>query len=85
MSVPSPDWLKQHGGELRPSQDGRAWSVYLSGEPHYVLLPLPARGHFCCRVSQTINGRRLDRGATYPSSADALRGGLEDLRLALGW
>ncbi len=85
MAVTTPDWLTRHGGELRASIDGRSWLVYLSGDPQYLLLALPADGKFACRVSQTINGRRLDGKATYPTLEDAARGGLEDLRQALGW
>jgi hypothetical protein len=85
MAVTTPDWLARHGGELRPSRDGHSWSVYFAGELQYVVLPVPAKGSFSCRVTQTINGRRLDGGATYPSLEEAARGGLEDLRKALGW
>lgn len=85
MSVPTPEWLTRHGGELRASADGRSWLVYLGGEPQYLLLAAPAGGKFACRVSQTNNGRRLDGTNTYPTLEDAARGGLEDLRQALGW
>ena len=85
MSVTTPDWLTRHGGELRPSKDGRSWLVYLGGEPQYLLLAVPAEGKFACRVSQTVNGRRLGGKNTYPTLEDAARGGLEDLRQALGW
>lgn len=82
MAVTTPDWLTQRGGELR---SGKAWLVCLSGEPQYLLVPTPAAGKFSCRVTQTINGERLDSGSTYPSVEDAVRGGLDDLRKALGW
>jgi hypothetical protein len=85
MAVTTPDWLARHGGELRPSKDGRSWLVYFDGGPQYLLLAVPAGGKFACRVTQTVNGRRLDSGATYPTLEDAVRGGLEDLRQALGW
>jgi hypothetical protein len=85
MAVTTPDWLALHGGELRPSKDGRSWVVYLDREPQYLVMPVPAEGKFSCRVSQTVNGRRLDGKATYPTPEDAARGGLEDLRQALGW
>jgi hypothetical protein len=42
-------------------------------------------GKFGCSVTQTVNGKRLDSGASYATLEDALRGGLEDLRKALGW
>jgi hypothetical protein len=85
MAVPTPDWLALHGGELRPSIDGHSWTVYFAAEPQYLLFPVPAGGKFSCRVSQTINGKRLDSPNTYPTLEDAVRGGLEDLRKALGW
>jgi hypothetical protein len=85
MAVTTPDWLTRHSGEVRGSRDAHSWLVYFGGEPQYLLQPLPAAGQFSCRVSQTINGRRLDGGAVYPTQEDAVRGGLEDLRKALGW
>lgn len=85
MSVTTPDWLAQRGVQLRPSKDGQSWLVYLGPEPQYLLLAVPVKGQFGCRITQTINGRRLDSGATYPSLDAALRGGLEELRKALGW
>jgi hypothetical protein len=85
MAVSTPEWLALHGGDLRPSKDGRSYVVYLAGEPQYVLTPVPARGAFSCRVAQTINGKRLDGGETCATPEEAVRGGLEDLRKALGW
>ena len=85
MAVTTPDWLAKHGGELRKANAGPFWLVLLDGEPQYRLTPVPAAGKYSCQVTQTVNGRRLDSGATYPSVDDAIRGGLEDLRKALGW
>ena len=85
MAVTTPDWLTQRGGELRPSKDGRSASVYFAGQLQYVLVPIPARGTYGCRISQTINGRRLESATTYKTAEDAQRGGLEELRAALGW
>ena len=85
MSVPTPDWLIRHGGELRHSAGHSAWVVYFDNEPQYVLTPLPAAGKFTCSVMQTVNGRRLDKGGALPTAEEALRGGLEDLRKVLGW
>jgi hypothetical protein len=85
MAVTTPDWLVRHSGELRASKDGHSWTVYFAGEPQYVLLPVPASGKFSCRVTQTVNGKRLDAPFMYPTLEDAARGGLEDLRKALGW
>jgi hypothetical protein len=85
MAVTVPDWLSKHGATLGQGTDGRTWFVLLDGEPQYRLVPIPADGKHSCQVTQTINGRRLDRGGVYPSADEALRGGLEDLRQALGW
>jgi hypothetical protein len=77
--------MKLHHGDLKPSKDGHSLTVYFAGEPQYLLEPVPAKGKFACRVSQTINGKRLDRGDVWASQEEAFRGGLEDLRDALGW
>ena len=85
MTVTTPDWLTQRGVHLQASKDGLSWLVYLGKEPQYLLLAVPVKGQYGCRISQTINGRRLDSGATYPTIEAALQGGLEELRRALGW
>jgi hypothetical protein len=85
MTVTTPAWLSQHEGELRPNRDGQSCTVYIGNQPQYVLIPVPAKGQYACRVSMTINGRRLDSPSTYATTADAIQGGLEDLRKALGW
>jgi hypothetical protein len=77
--------LKKHGGELRPVMSGNAWIVFFDGEPQHSLSPIPVSGRHSCRVMQTINGRQLDVGSSYPTEEDALRAGLEVLRQALGW
>jgi hypothetical protein len=85
LPVKTPDWLTQRGGELRLSKDTHSGSVYFAGQLQYVLIPIPAKGQFGCRISETINGRRLDGDATFATSDEALRGGLEQLRDKLGW
>ena len=85
MAVTTPDWLTLHDGELKPSKDGHSWSVFLSGKLHYVLGLTPAGGKYACRVVQTNNAKRLDKGGLYESPDAAARGGLDDLRKALGW
>jgi hypothetical protein len=85
MAVTTPDWLARHGGELHLGKEGRSASVYFAGQLQYVLIPVPAKGKFTCRVTETINGKRLESATTYPTAEDALRGGLEDLCKALGW
>ncbi len=85
LPVTVPDWIKAHNGDLKAGKDGHAWTVYFAGQPQYLLEPLPAKGKYGCRVSQTVNGKRLDRGGVWDTSAAALEGGLTDLREALGW
>lgn len=85
MTVTTPDWLTQRGVHLQESEDGRSWLVYLNKEPQYLLMAVPVKGQIGCRITQTINGSRLDAGATYASVEAALQGGLEELRQALGW
>jgi len=85
MAPTTPDWLARHGGELRAGIDDRSWIVHIDNKPQYLLTAVPVKGQHGCQVTQTINGRRLDRGAAYPTVEDAVHGGLEDLRQALGW
>jgi hypothetical protein len=81
----APDWLTKHGGELRPGPLAGTWYAYFDGQPQYSLTPLPAGGKHTCRVMQTINGRRLDSGSVHTTSEEAMSGGLDELRKALGW
>jgi hypothetical protein len=83
--VATPDWLAKRGGVLQPSSRGDTWFVLLNNSPQYRLVPVPAAGKYSCQVLETVNGRRLEGSGTYPSIEDAIRGGLEDLRKALGW
>jgi hypothetical protein len=85
MAVGTPDWMKQRGGELKASIDGSAVTIYLNGTPLYLLMPTPAKGKFACRITQTNNGHRLDKDATYTTPAEAIEGGLSQLRETLGW
>jgi hypothetical protein len=85
VSVATPDWLKQRGGEVRTSKDGYSCSVYFAGQLQYVLIPIPAKGQYACRISETINGRRVENPTTYPTVAEAFKGGLENLKTYLGW
>jgi hypothetical protein len=70
---------------LAPTNNGNSLLVMLDQEPQYLLVPTPVAGKFGCSVTQTVNGKRLDSGASHATLEDALRGGLEDLRKALGW
>lgn len=81
----APEWLTKRGGTLRLHTDGESWAVVLNGEPQYYLAPRPAAGKVGCRVMQTNNGKRLDDNKTFATRDEALQGGLEALRHALGW
>lgn len=83
MALTTPEWLARHGGELRAEKT--SWVVFFDRAPQYRLTPLPVAGKFGCEVMQTINGKRVESGGTYATMEDAIRGGLEDLRKALGW
>jgi hypothetical protein len=85
MAVTAPDWLTLRGGELRPSANNPSCSVYFAGQLQYVLVPVPAKGKYACRITETINGRRLDGNGLYATADEAVRGGLEELRGKLGW
>ncbi len=85
MTATTPDWIKARNGELKGGRDGHSWTVYFAGQPQYLLEPVPALGKFSCRVTQTINGKRLDRGSKWETHEAALQGGLNELREALGW
>ena len=85
MPASTPDWLSQRGAELRESKDRHSWLVYLGKEPQYLLLAVPVQGKYGCRITQTVNGKRLDGTDVYPTVEQALAGGLEQLRKALGW
>jgi hypothetical protein len=85
MALTAPEWLNRHGGSVRPGMDGRSWFVVFDGKPQYELTPVPVKGKFGCEIRQTINGKRLDGNGVYGTADEALRGGQEDLRKALGW
>jgi hypothetical protein len=85
MNLTSPDWLTRRGGALRPYPDGQTWSVTFDHQPQYLLRAIPAGGKFSCQVEQTINGKRLEGIKVCSTSEEALAGGLEILRLKLGW
>ncbi len=85
MTATTPDWLARHGGDLRPRTPPSSWAVFLGGEPLYTLTVVPVKGKYGCKVTLTNNGKRLDGGASFAGVDEALQGGLEDLRKALGW
>lgn len=85
MPLTTPDWFTRHGGTLYEKKTNHAWVVFFDGQPQYVVTPVPVAGKFGCEVMQTINGKRVEGGGTYATPEDAVRGGLEDLRKALGW
>ncbi len=85
MALTTPEWLAQRRGALREGSDRHAWFVLFGDEPQYRLAPTPVAGKYGCQIVQTNNGRRLDSTRTYATPEEAVRGGLEDLRKALGW
>lgn len=86
MSLPTaPDWLSLRDGSLTPGIRDHILFVMVGGKPQYKLEARPAAGQFTCSVTQTINGKRVDGGAVYPTRDAALTGGLDELRAALGW
>jgi hypothetical protein len=85
MALENPPWLTQRNGELRLASDGITWFVVLDGQPHYSLTPVPVQGKYGCAIKQVNNGHPIESKDVYSTAAEALRGGLEDLRQALGW
>jgi len=85
MAVTTPEWLQQRAGQVRESTLAGIWLVMLNGEPQYRLIPVPAQARHACDIIETASGRKLGDGQTYPTSEDAVRGGLERLRSVLGW
>ena len=85
MTLPTPDWLAQRGGELRPGTAGHSWFVAFDGTPQYKLVATPVAGKYGCHITQTINGRHVESAAVAATAEEAARAGLEDLRKALGW
>jgi hypothetical protein len=85
MVLAAPDWLTRRGGEVRLNPDRHSWTVYFDRQPQYELTPVPVTGRHGCKITQTINGRLVDGTGTYATADEALRGGLEDVRKALGW
>ena len=81
----APDWLTARGCTLKLASDRNTWYVLCDGRPDYSLVATPVAGKFGATIRQTINGRRIESTATFASKDDAIRGGLEDLRKALGW
>ncbi len=83
--VTTPEWLAKRGGELESSTQSGTWLVLLGHTPQYRLVPIPMAGVYGCAVTRTVDGRRLDGSGTYSAPEDAVHGGLDDLRKALGW
>ena len=81
----TPDWLTQRGGSLQLGGDGQRWFVVFSGQPNYSLAVVPVCGKFSCAIRQTINGTRIDCPNGFATTEEAINGGLNALRKALGW
>jgi hypothetical protein len=84
-ALTTPDWLALRDGGLKPGLRDNTLFVMVGGQPQYRLDARPAEGKHICHVTQTINGRQLGDGTTYPDRDAALAGGLEQLRAKLGW
>ena len=81
----APDWLTQRGGSLKLGSDGKTWFVLFAGQPNCSLEAMPVVGKFGCTIRQTINGQRIASPGTFANADEAIKGGLDDLRKALGW
>ena len=81
----APDWLTQRGGSLKLGSDGKTWFVVFAGQPNYSLIEVPVAGKSGCAIRQTINGKRIDCAGIFASKDEAISGGLDELRKALGW
>lgn len=85
-ALPVPDWLTLRAGSLKPGVRPETHFVLVGGQPLYKLEVRPAVGKFTCAISSTVNGKRLDDGTTtYPNAQEAFAGGLDQLRVKLGW
>jgi hypothetical protein len=85
MAIRTPDWLQARGGRLVQNYDGRTWLVLINDTPQYKVTPVPAAGRFTGQLVQTNNGKRLEKGTTFPTADDAANGCLDELRSQLGW
>jgi hypothetical protein len=85
MNPQTPEWLTRRNGCLRPASNGRTWYVMFGDQPQYALTPVPVGGKFGCEILQTNNGKRIPSSTVGATADEALRGGLDDLRKALGW
>jgi hypothetical protein len=85
VNLPAPDWLTRHGGSVRPALNGHGWFVDFAGGPQYQLTLVPVGGVHGCKVIQAVNGRPVPFDGMYGTPEEALRGGLEVIRKALGW
>ncbi len=85
MAVMVPGWLQQRDGRLELASDGRTWVVWFDGRANYAVESIPVKGKFGSKIFLTINGQRVPSEGTYATADEAVAGGLEDLRKALGW
>jgi len=85
VTLKAPDWLVQHGGDVRLGSDGQTWYVYFGPAPDYALNVVPVGNKFGCKIRQTNNGRLLANDEPSAGPEEALRDGLEQLGKTLGW
>lgn len=81
----APEWLAQRNGTLRRAVNGHSWVVLFDDQPQYIVTPVPVEGKHGSDVVQSNSGRRVATKGTFATEDEAIRGGLEDLRAALGW
>lgn len=81
-----PEWLTIRSGSLKPGVRPETQFVMLGAQPLYRLDLRPAGGRNTCAITYTVNGKRLDdETTTYATAHEAFAGGLEQLRVKLGW
>lgn len=85
MNIATPDWLTRRDGAFNLGSDNKTWYVTFSGQPHYSVAAMPAKGKFTVAVRQTENGKRFESPDIYDSQEAAIKGGLEELGKELGW
>jgi hypothetical protein len=81
----TPDWLARRGSSVKLGSDGKTWYALLDGAPLYSLVEVPVNGKHGCVIRQTQSGQRIASSTLAATPEEAIKAGLEDLRVALGW
>jgi MFS family permease len=85
MNLTTPTWVSSRHGELHKGKDDYHWTVHLNGKSLYSVIATPAQGKYSCIVMLNASGKRVDGGKIYLTVEEALVGGLDELRVHLGW